>query len=106
MNNIEEKIKHLEKKLNDIKVVEGKWYRRNNCAYEMVCNINNIIALHHAENHEYIPAFIRRAKNFLLRQKPSYLNEEYIALVINYIELMEIKHTNPQQVRKSKHNNT
>jgi len=93
MYNLEEKIKHLEKQLNDIKIVEGQWYRRNTHAYEMVSYINNIIALHHAENYEYIPAFIRRAKKFLLRKKPSYLNAEYIALVINYIELMEIKLT-------------
>jgi len=90
MNNIEEKIKHLEKKLNDIKIVEGIWYRKSHCAYDMVCYINNIIALHKSDNFEYIPEFIRRAKKFLLRKKPSYLNEEYIALVIKYIELMEI----------------
>jgi len=97
MNNLEEKIKHLEKKLNDIKVVKGIWYRKSHCAYDMVCYINNIIALHHAENYEYIPEFIRRAKKFLLNKKPSYLNAEYTDLVINYIELMEMKLTNNQQ---------
>ncbi len=101
MNNIEEKIKHLEKKLNDIKVVEGKWYRRNHCAYDMVCYINHIIALNNSENYEYIPVFVKRAKKFLLNKKPSYLNAEYTDLVINYIELMEIKLTINQQENKS-----
>ena len=97
MKNIEEKIMHLEKKLNDIKIVEEKWYRRNHCAYDMVCYINNIIALHNSGNYEYIPVFVRRVKKFLLRKALIFLNSEYIDFVIKYIELMEIKLTNQHE---------
>lgn len=88
---ISDKIKQLEKKLNDSNIVECKWYRRNHMAYEIVCYTNNIIALHHSENYESIPVFINRAKKFLLRKDPNILNTEYIELLIKYLALMEIK---------------
>ena len=61
---ISDKIKQLEKKLNDSNIVECKWYRMSNSGYTIICYVNNIIALHNSENYECIPVFIMRVKKF------------------------------------------
>jgi hypothetical protein len=84
-----EKIATLHQKLNSERLVDGKWYRRNHSAYELVCYINNIVALYLSGNYENIPVFIDRAKGYLSREDAATLNNEYRDHVAQYLLIME-----------------
>jgi len=83
------KIESFHKLINSEKLVEGKWYRRNHSAYELVCYINNIVALYLSDNYESIPVFIDRAKKFLSCDKADFLNKEYRDQIAEYLMIME-----------------
>lgn len=82
-------IAKLHLNLNSVNLVEGEWYRRNHSGYELVCHINNIVALYLSDNYENIPVFIDRAKDYLSRDDAAALNIIYREQIEQYLLIME-----------------
>jgi hypothetical protein len=81
-------IEELHQRLNSPSVVEGKWYRRNHGAYELICYINNLSGLLVSGNLEGVSTFIERVKVFLGEGGTKYVSKEYAALVNEYLQLV------------------
>jgi|SRR6185369_3152377 len=79
----------LQSQLNALELVEGIWYRPSHVAYELICYINNIIALHASRNYGTVPLFIERAKKYLSGSKAEAVSEEYRRVVARYLAHME-----------------
>jgi hypothetical protein len=79
----------LQSQLNAPGLVEGKWYRPSHVAYELICYINNITALHASKNYGTIPLFIDRAQRYLSSSKAETVSEEYRRVAACYLSQME-----------------
>jgi hypothetical protein len=82
-------ISELQKQLNSPELLQPGWLQRSHVAYELVCYMNNLVALHAAGNAESIPLFVDRAKGYLQREDAALLNEDYRQLAREYLRLME-----------------
>ena len=79
-------IEHLQNTLNTHALLPDKALRRNSVLYELVCYVNNVIALNLSENHRPIGTFIERAETFMSENEgacPDYYQkvDEYFSLL-------------------------
>jgi len=84
--NLGSQIEHLQRALNTHALLPDKALRRNSAIYELVCYVNNVIALNISENHSPIEIFIERAEMFMSENEaisPDYYQnvEEYFSLI-------------------------
>jgi len=82
-------LSNLQSQLNAPELVKGIWYRPSHVAYELVCYINNIVALDASKNYETVPLFIERARKYLSGSKAEAVSEEYRQVVARYLAHME-----------------
>lgn len=80
-------IEELQHRLNSPGIVDGKRYRRNHGAYDLICHVNNLSGLLLSGNLEDAPIFIERARLFLEGGATKYVTEEYALLVKEYLQL-------------------
>jgi hypothetical protein len=78
-------IEALHRALNAAEHVEPGWYERSHIAYELVCYVNNILALVLAGNAERIPVLLDRAWGYLNRDDKAQLNDAYRAVLTDYL---------------------
>jgi hypothetical protein len=78
-------IERLQRTLNAAEHVEPGWYERSHIAYELVCYVNNIVALVLAGNAERIPVLLDRAWGYLNRDDKARLNDAYREAVTDYL---------------------
>lgn len=81
-----QEIELLQRRLNSPSVVEGKWYRRNHGAYELVSYINNLGGLLASDNLDGANVFLERTQAFLEQGGGQYVSEEYATLVQEYLQ--------------------
>ena len=79
-------IEHLQRNLNSHALLPDKALRRNSAVYELVCYVNNVIAMNISGNHGPIKIFIERAEIFMSENEAAhpiyYQNvEEYFSLL-------------------------
>ncbi len=82
-------IQQLQEKLNSPALLKSSWLQRTHVAYELVCYMNNLVALHSAGNADSIPLFVDRARGYLQREDAAVLSEQYRQLAKQYLNQME-----------------
>ena len=70
--------------------IPPRGFRRNVVIYELVCYVNNIIALYISKNSNSIPVFIERSRYFIEKNSERCQDcKEYIQTVNEYLDIME-----------------
>jgi hypothetical protein len=84
----DEKIITLLSRLNNVKVLPSKAFRRDVSVYELICYVNNITGCYLSHNLLPIPILIERARYYMDLNQEDELSP-YYELVTDYFKLLD-----------------